>query len=200
MFKVTAKQAELLRALKPFHAYSFNDMKQKLNSVSAAQNAIKTFEKNNFIKRSKVNNSYLYTIEPTSYHDYPTDDVTEFIKNEIEKRTAFFSIVVFGSRASGTNRKDSDYDIAIIINQPLHLNEVKWRYDVDLQIMTEQELFEMLTNKEPNLGKAIADNHKTVHNGQIFYGIIRRAMEHGYLAQSGKERTRALRAYSRDKR
>ena len=46
--------------------------------------------------------------------------------------------------------------------------------------MTGKEFVEMLTNDEENLGKQIARKHLAVHNHQLFYGLMREGMRHGF--------------------
>jgi len=58
---------------------------------------------------------------------------------------------LFGSRARGDNRSDSDWDILILVNDPKFTNEIddKFRYDLyDLSIETNQNISILIYPKE----------------------------------------------------
>jgi len=53
-----------------------------------------------------------------------TNKAIEIIREEIEKRgMKVLKIILFGSRAKGTSREDSDWDILIIIDKDLPFKE-----------------------------------------------------------------------------
>ena len=79
--------------------------------------------------------------------------------------TQFFTLIVTGSYAKGTQTKDSDLDVVIIsdkdpksIYAELGLESETSIPKVHLYAFTKQEFFEMLTNKKYNYGKEIAKN------------------------------------------
>src|SRR3989344_2498022 len=85
--------------------------------------------------------------------------------------------------------KKSDLDIAVFIpdkslesNIKIASNTVKTStlLPLHIEIITNDEFFEMLINKETNVGKEIAKKHRAVHNTNIFYKIIKKALDNGF--------------------
>jgi len=174
----------------------------KEKSNNAMQLAMAQFEKENIITSSKVGTSKIYKINLDNdlSYDYLTllkydclprevYQSIESLKKQIEKYTLFYSLVLFGSYVDGKQNKKSDLDIALIIpdktqesNMKIVKNmaSMKSLLDLDIQIITFDEMLEMLTNKEVNVGKEIAHKHRAVHNINIFYKIVRKAIEHGF--------------------
>jgi len=65
-----------------------------------------------------------------------TKHITDLIKNAIKQVDANTEIILYGSRARGDEREDSDWDILILTNYAVDLNiERKFRnklYDIEL--------------------------------------------------------------------
>src|SRR3989338_9578000 len=112
--------------------YSIKEIKEfcgeKSNNALAL--ALKKFREENLVKERRVGRSLLYTInaENDSVFNYmqwintkklPKTALRaiERIKEDVEKHTSFFSIVVFGSYAIGKQTKDSDLDAAVFIEE-----------------------------------------------------------------------------------
>ena len=115
----------------------------------------------------------------------------ENLKKEIEEDTPFYSIVVFGSYAMDEQKKNSDLDVAIFIENEEKRKQIeasansaklKNALEMDINVIPKSEMLEMLTNKEENLGKQIARKHIAVCNHRIFYEIIKEGMKHGFRA------------------
>ena len=113
------------------------------------------------------------------------------LQEEISEETLFYSIAIFGSYAIGEQKRDSDLDIAIFIENHKQkkriealTNSAKLRIlvETDIHVIPKTEMIEMLTEKQENLGKQIARKHLAVHNHQIFYGIIKEGMRRGFRA------------------
>ena len=111
------------------------------------------------------------------------------LTHEISQYTHFYAIVVFGSYSIGEQKKDSDLDVAVFIEQESQRKEIKAIansaqlksiLEMDVHIITKNEMIEMLTNKDENLGKQIARKHMAIYNQRIFYDIILEGMEHGF--------------------
>lgn len=174
----------------------------KKRSNNSIQRALTEFEKENIVTFNKVGTSKRYKInlDNEKSYDYLTllqnEKLTkvvrqsiEILKKEIEKHTLFYSLVIFGSYVVGKQNKDSDLDIAIFIPDKNQENNIKIAgnmvknkslLNLDIQIITFDEMVEMLVNKHPNLGKEIARKHMAIHNVNIFYKIVRRAIENGF--------------------
>lgn len=202
---ITEKQLKILNifAKNIFKEYTFKELKESLNEKSnnAIQIAIKKFKSENLINERKIGTSMLYklNLNEDSVFDYITISnnsklsknaklAMQRIKEEITKVTPYFSIVVFGSYAKETQTKDSDIDIAIFtdtnkekINAAINMAEDKSLSPLDTHIISEQEFLEMLNETKENLGKQIARNHITIHNSKIFYSILIRGANHGFI-------------------
>lgn len=203
---LTKKQLELL---KPFMANIFKEYGQRElgrlaheRSNNAIQLALRAFEKEKIVTSQQVGTSkrYKLNLDNEASYEYVTllkyeglpkavSQSVEALKREIEKYTLFYSLVVFGSYAVGEQRKDSDLDIAIFL--PDRTNEKNMKVaenmartssvlTLHVHVITYEDMHEMLINKEANVGKEIARKHRAVHNVNIFYKIIRKALEHGF--------------------
>ena len=204
---LTKKQVLLL---KPFQGanilkeYGVRELARAANEKSnnAVQIALHQFLKENIVVERKQGTSKLYKInlsndlsytylELIKYEELSKEVVysIEVLKKEIEKYTFFYSLVIFGSYAIGKQTKKSDLDISVLIpdkslesNIKIASNTVKTNtlLPLHIEIITNNDFFEMLINKETNVGKEIAKKHRAVHNINIFYKIIKKSLEHGF--------------------
>ena len=203
---LTKKQIELLRPFQSnvFKEYSFREIARLASEKShnALQTALKQFAKEKIISEHKVGTSKLYKIKLDNdlsydylslikYSQLPVQVVysIEALKKEIEKHSLFYSLVIFGSYSDGKQTKNSDLDIAIFIpdntqekNMKIAVNSALSSSLIPLhvQIISHNDFFSMLVNKQPNLGKEIAFKHRAIQNINIFYKLIKKAMEHGF--------------------
>jgi predicted nucleotidyltransferase len=198
-----------LKLLGPFLANIFKEYGQRElgrlaqeKSNNAVQRAIRQFEKENIVTLRKVGTSKLYRINLDNEVSYHYLSLLSYeglskavlysiaqLKKQIENYTLFYSLVIFGSYATGKQHTESDLDIALIIpdkkqEQNMKIAENMARTNsllpLHIQVITFDEMFEMLTNKEENVGKEIARAHRAVQNINIFYKIIRKSLEHGF--------------------
>ena len=170
-------------------------------------NALQKFCKKFFIHKIKVNNSYLYKanlrspglisfFHPLDFADTHINnagwskniyDILNEIRVSVSKITPFFIMLVFGSYAEKTNKKDSDLDIAIIVEsnkklvQP-YIEKVvrKEIIKVDYHIITKDEFKQMLLREEENLGKEVFRKHLIIWGGDQYYELIKEAEENGF--------------------
>lgn len=115
--------------------------------------------------------------------------VLNSLKKEISQETPFYSIVIFGSYALGQQRKESDLDVAVFIDNYDKIKKIealansaklKSIPEMDIHVISKSEMIEMLTNNEENLGKQIARKHFAIYNQCIFYEIIKEGIKHGF--------------------
>ena len=113
----------------------------------------------------------------------------ESLKKEFADVTPFYSIVIFGSYAVGEQKKESDLDIAVFIESEekrkktesvTNNAKLKSPLNMDIHIIPKEEMMDMLTNNEENLGKQIARKHLAVYNHRIFYEIVKEGIRHGF--------------------
>src|SRR3989344_1342124 len=156
----------------------------------------------NILKERKVGRSLLYTInidnevvfnyiQLINTKKLPKSALRaiERVKEDIEKNTSFFSIVVFGSYVIGKQTKDSDLDIAVFIEEEnkrkkieaaIKSSELKTPLKIDGHIISKDEFLEMLKVDEENLGKQIARKHLSIYNSHIFYSLLKKGVKNGF--------------------
>ena len=109
--------------------------------------------------------------------------------NEIFKLidTAYFTMIIAGSYAKGTETKRSDLDIVIIANDDTRsiLNTLKNKGgilipEVHPYVFTQKEFIEMLLAKEENYAKLIFKERLIYFGAENYYLIINEAKKHGF--------------------
>ncbi|HLD79878.1 MAG TPA: nucleotidyltransferase domain-containing protein [Candidatus Nanoarchaeia archaeon] len=202
----TKKQLKILEvfAKKPFAEYTRKEIKKesKEKSNNALALAINSLKKEGVLIEKKIGKSGILTLnldnDVTFYYlalcnNYrilePAAFSLEILKKEVSEETPFFSIAIFGSYAVGEQKKDSDLDIAIFIENEDHKKKIeslansaglKSALEMDIHVIPKAEMLEMLANKEENLGKQIVRKHLAIYNHRIFYEIIKEGMKHGF--------------------
>ena len=85
------------------------------------------------------------------------------------------------------NIKNSDLDIAIIINKDKQKLEIikkelirKSITNLDIQIITKKEFLKMMESDYENLGKEIARKNLPIENINIFYELLIKGMKNGF--------------------
>jgi len=101
--------------------------------------------------------------------------------------TPFFNLIVTGSYAKGTQKKDSDLDVIVIsdYNAKSIYSELKYESEtsipkVHLYVFTKQEFLEMLMSKKENYGKEIARKNMIFFGGAVYYSILSEAIKNGF--------------------
>ena len=205
---ITEKQLRIFEvfAKKPFAEHTRKEIKEesKEKSNNALALAINLLKREEVLAEKKIGKSGLLTLnlesDLTYYYIALCNNIRiphlaklslESLKRELAENTPFFSITIFGSYASGEQKKDSDLDIAVFIEEETKrkkieasANSAKLRspLGMDIHIIPKAEMHEMLTNNEENLGKQIARKHLAAYNHRIFYEIIKEGMKHGFRA------------------
>ena len=184
--------------------YSIKEIKESCGEKSnnALSLALKKFKDENLVKERRVGRSLLYTlnIDNDLVFNYITLINTkklpksvlraiERIKEDVEKHTSFFSIVIFGSYAIGKQTKDSDLDVAVfveeenkrkIIEAAIKSSELKTPLEIHSNVISKEEFLEMLKIDNENLGKQIARKHLSIYNSHIFYSLLKRGIKNGF--------------------
>jgi predicted nucleotidyltransferase len=203
---LTQKQLTIFQVFtrNPFAAYTLKQIKRlsKEKSNNALSIAMKQFKKESLLKEQKVGKSSLYTLNLDNDLVYYyialanhsrlnslVHKTIKIIKENVEKYTKFYSIVIFGSYATQEQKKESDFDVAVFIeaeelrkeiNKALRSAALKSVLNIDGHAITKDEFLEMLKLDEENLGKQIARKHRVVYNHQIFYAILQEGIKHGF--------------------
>ena len=198
-----------LRILEPLtrnilKEYTIKEIKEDCNEKSnnALALALKKFKEENLVRERRVGRSLLYilNIDNDMVFNYvqlintkklPKSALRaiERIKEDIEKYTSFFSIIVFGSYAIGKQTKDSDLDVAVFIEEEnkrkiiegsIKSSELKTPLKVDGHVISKDEFLEMLKLDEENLGKQIVRKHLSIYNPHIFYSLLKKGIKNGF--------------------
>ena len=203
---LTKKQLKVLNTFQKnkFKELTWKQVKElsKENSSSVIQDAIKAFLNEELITEEKIGTSKLYAVNHknnklyTYFETYNKENLPKQVlksikelEDSLDKHTSFYSIVIFGSFASGEQKKDSDLDIAVFIEQEdkrkiieavFKSMETKSLLKMDGHVITKDEFLEMLKVDYENLGKEIARKHLIIHNPVIFYSLIKEGMNHGF--------------------
>ncbi len=205
---ITRKQLKILSVFlkNEFREYTYKEIKElsKEKSNSIIQNAIKSFLKENLIIERKLGTSKLYLINHNNLkiYNYFEIYINENLHKEVKytlnllgeslnknAKSFFYSIVIFGSYATGEQTKKSDLDIAVfieddekkkIIENILYSLNTKSILKVDGHAITQREFLEMLKIDQENLGKQIARKHLIIHNSQIFYSLLKEGIKNGF--------------------
>lgn len=194
---LTKKQLKVIDAFR-------KNLKEKLTAEQIKQ--ITGIKSNNFLYKAlsnclqegvlttqSVGRSLLYTLEinhtSSSYlgmigfelYNLPIKILKE-IETEVSKKTSFFTAVVFGSYAKGKPKKESDLDIALIVQdkreipivEPV-LESIKRREILSIHpyVFSASDFTKMLEVDEENLGKQIVSYHIVFYNPDLFYNLIK---------------------------
>lgn len=202
---LTPKQIKIFGGFfkKPYKELTYKEIKDHSNekSNSLVQKAVAKFLSEDLIKKRQIGNSLLYKLNLEnnivfSYFDIllkeklsqPIKRSIQRIKEEI-KDVEFVSIIIFGSYAEGKQTEKSDLDIAIFVRTEddkkrceiaMKSAELKSMLSLDVQVITKEEMLQMLKDKQENLGKQIVHNHLPIHNPIIFYSILQEAIDNGF--------------------
>ena len=203
---LTEKQLNIFGvfAKHPFKERSRQEIKRLSNEKSnnLLNIAFAQFKKENILIEQKVGKSSLYKLNLNNQLVYfyialyNNNRLKEAVKLslvevflEVKKVTSFFTIVIFGSYALGEEKKSSDLDLAIIIEDQSKVKDVerhissaelKSLISLDVHVIVKDDFFEMLVNNDENLGKQIARKHTVVYNHQLFYDLVFEGINNGF--------------------
>ena len=131
---LTKKQLKILNIFQrnEFKELTWKQIKEisKEKSSSIIQNAIKSFLAEDLITERKIGTSKLYAVNHKNNKVYNYFEVynkenlpkqvlksIKELEDSLDKHTFFYSIIIFGSYSVGEQKKDSDLDIAVFIDQ-----------------------------------------------------------------------------------
>ena len=107
--------------------------------------------------------------------------------------TGFYTWIITGSYAKNKQKKESDIDIVILVDDEADTKKVyaamKFKCEMNippihLYVFKKEEFLEMLLNKEANYGKAIAANNLILYGASEYFGIMSEAIKNGFNDKS----------------
>ncbi len=114
-------------------------------------------------------------VEQQESKNFKNNTLRLFVKEAISI-DPFVCIGVFGSRASGKAKKDSDWDVFIITTKRKEIERITTRFphvrDIQLQVFSISEFEDSLMSREETVVKHIIKNKKIIYNPYPFYNII----------------------------
>ncbi len=172
---------------------------QKINSKSYQRvyEAVESLVRKNILNSEKVGNVNLIslklsreTILNLAYLEeqdgYTIPNYNKFV--EINEITDYL-ILVTGSYAKGNSTKKSDLDLVIIVPNKEDVVAIQKLVEnitllfipqIHLYVFTKKDFVEMVRDKKDNYGKEIIKNRVILKNAQIFYELVKEAIENGY--------------------
>jgi predicted nucleotidyltransferase len=171
----------------------------KKNAYSRVYDAVKSLEKNNILRITKLGNSNLAELN-LNHNSIPylsLLDEQEAIEKNIPcleklvsiKEIANYLLIITGSYAKGTQKKSSDLDLVILIPDNEQAIDAQKMIEnltyllhppVHLFVLNQKDFIEMLLEKKENYGKEIFRNRLLLKNAGIYYDLLKEAIEHGF--------------------
>lgn len=93
-----------------------------------------------------------------------TVEIPELVKNEVKSLNSEAEIILFGSRARGDWRKDSDWDFLILLNEEVSerlKREIRDRL-FEVELATEEVISTIIENKENWLRYEVTPLYKNI--------------------------------------
>lgn len=199
---LTSKQLAILEVFRKNlgKKLTFNNIKKeaRINSNDFIQRTLSNCMSEGLVKTESIGRNMLYHLElssgtlayfsmiPFIIYKLP-EDILDEIQQEISKETSFFSLVIFGSYAKKQENKNSDLDIAIILEDTKKNSQIEARIEslkrksilqLDIHLISVKDFKEMLNSEKENLGKEIARNHIVYLNPPIFYNQIEKWIQY----------------------
>jgi len=201
------KEYEILYAFaeSPWKRYTEREIKEltRKKSESYVYTTLKKFVKQGILGEQKAGNVTLYSLNINSdkacaYAGFCAEYVAWNKKNipygDIEKIGAkisagFYTFIITGSYAKGSQKKESDLDIVLITEDCTDTRKIyaDLRYmcemnipRVHLYVFKKSEFKEMLLDKKANYGKETARNNLLLFGGGSYYKTIAEAIKNGF--------------------
>ncbi len=183
----------------PTKTYLFEEIKKHTNSSSDSYTyeSLESFVKNKILIKEKRGGVSFYKLAKTPKTISYLTIVSEYIAwnnnisetiNDLIKKTnhKFFSLLVVGSYAKGTQTQKSDLDVIIISNNTKKIYAELRQYcelnipQIHLHVFTEEEFKQMLLSDDYNYGKEAVKNNLIFFGADTYYKIIFEAIKNGF--------------------
>lgn len=160
-------------------------------------NSVQELSKSNILKIKRVGNAKICEIslkkESISILSF-LDEQEAFLKNiknidKILDFEEFFGdiIIVAGSYAKNKETKESDIDLVIITKEDVFKKQkilenltLAFSPEIHAISLSYKDFIEMLLSKEQNFGKEAFNNRLIFRNAEVYYLLIKKAIENGF--------------------
>ena len=184
--------------------FTFKEIKKLSHNKSDnyVHTVLKRFVASGILQEQKVGNVIAYSLTKTIFTldtigfvaEYQAKNATQLPFKNIQKlinklKTSFYIFIVTGSYAKNTQKEMSDLDVVIICDNSREPNSILSQIRLESELMvpeihpyvfTQDQFYQMLTNKEANYGKEIARHNLIITGGKAYYSILLEAIEHGF--------------------
>ncbi|MFH1072645.1 MAG: nucleotidyltransferase domain-containing protein [Nanoarchaeota archaeon] len=189
----------------PWRKYTFKQIKKlsRKSSESYVFSTLKKLVKLGILKQEKAGNVILYSLNISSkkaqifagftaeYHCFQQKRIPFRNLEEISTKipTSFYILIITGSYAHGTQRDDSDLDVAIICDDMMEPKRIYAELrlacelcipEIHLYVFKKSEFLAMLLDKSANYGKETVKNNLLAFGGEEYYAILNEAIDHGF--------------------
>jgi len=204
------KESQLLNifAKEPWRKFTFTGLKQisKKKSKSYIDLVLKKFQEEGILKQEKVGHLPVYSLDLSSPKarafagfslEYESWRKKNMPYKDLQKlmdslNVSNYIFLIAGSYANSTQKKDSDIDVVIIVDDSLEPKKVYANLShicelnippIHLYAFRNKEFVEMLCNKDFNYGKEISRNNLILSSGQAYLKLIKEAIDHGFRGE-----------------
>ena len=189
----------------PWKGLTFREVKKlsRKKSESYVYNSLKKFVRGMVLKEEKAGNVILYhlnlkSLKAQAYAGFVSEYAALKEKHIPYKNlenlaakipTSFFTFIITGSYAKKTQRKDSDIDAVLIIDESAEPKRVYAELShycefsipqIHLYVFRKSEFLSMLLEKKPNYGKETVKNNLLLFGAENYYQIMGEAIENGF--------------------
>lgn len=202
----TQKQLRIIDVYRKnlFGEFTIRELARALRGASYSWtfNVVKELVKLRILEESKKGGSNVCTInldEPLTLEYLSLLDELEAFDSKVPKKSVvelmaaipspFFTFMVAGSYAKGTQTKSSDIDVVILVDDSLEpkkvLSPIKNKSELMIPeihpyVFKKSEFLQMLLAREENYGKMVYANRLIFFGAGNYYLIIKEAIAHGF--------------------
>lgn len=178
---------------------SIRDIMKKITSKSYQRvyEAVEGLIKRNVLSSVRVGNANLISINMSRetfvilafLDEQEGNKIPNYSKIMEIKEISNYLILATGSYARGNATKRSDLDLVIIVPDKENAANIQklvenitilFVPEIHLYVLTKKDFIEMLKDKKENYGKEIVKNKIILKNAQMYYELLKEAIENGY--------------------
>ena len=189
----------------PWNNFTFKQIKEYSGKTSESYiySSLKNFVKSGLLKEHKVGNVIQYSLKLSStktcsycgfileYNSFEKKHIPYRDLEELASKIPvhYYTLIITGSYSRNLQKKESDLDIVIIIEDSSDVKKVyaELRFfcemnipQIHLYVFRKSEFLSMLLDDKHNYGKEIVKNNLIISGGQSYYKIIREAIKNGF--------------------